>query len=74
MGLRFRLKVLLAEHDMTQRQLAEITGIRPPTISAICANTVKQMPVTVIERICHALSCQPGDLMIYTDTAQEDNA
>jgi len=71
MGLRFRLKVLLAEHEMTQKQLAEITGIRPPTISAICTNTAKQIPVTVIERICHALSCQPGDLMAYTDIPQE---
>ena len=67
MPVRFKLKVLLAEREMTQKQLAEITGIRPPTISAICTNTAKQVPVYAIERICKALSCQPGDFIVYRD-------
>lgn len=71
MPIRFRLKVLLAMNNMTQKQLAEITGIRPPTISAICTNTAKQVPVTVIERICEALNCQPGDIMEYIPDEDE---
>ncbi len=50
---------------MTQKKLAELTGIRPPTISAICTNSIKELPVGVIERICQALDCQPGDIMEY---------
>ncbi|MFV0518481.1 MAG: helix-turn-helix domain-containing protein [Aminipila sp.] len=65
MPLKFKLKVLLAMNEMTQKQLAEVTGIRPPTISAICTNSVKQLPVGVIEKICEVLNCQPGDLMEY---------
>ncbi len=65
MPMKFKLKVLLAMNDMTQKQLAEITGIRPPTVSAICTNTVKQIPVGVIEKICAALHCQPGDILEY---------
>lgn len=61
MAIKFKLKVVLAIHEMTQKQLAEITGIRPPTISAICTNSVKQIPVTVIDKICEALDCQPND-------------
>ena len=30
--IRFKVKVLLAMRDMTQKELAEKTGIRPPTI------------------------------------------
>lgn len=71
MPIRFRLKVLLAERNMTQKQLAEMTGIRPPTISAIATNTVKHIPVNVIERICEALNCQPGDLMEYATASPE---
>lgn len=65
MPLKFKLKVLLAMNDMTQKQLAEKTGIRPPTISAIATGTAKQLPVSVIERICHVLNCQPGDILEY---------
>ena len=66
MPIKFRLKVLLAMNEMTQKQLAKITGIRPPTISAICTNSIKHIPVDVIDRICTALNCQPGDLMEYS--------
>ncbi len=65
MPLKFKLKVLLAMKGMTQKKLAELTGIRPPTISAICTNSIKELPVGVIERICQALDCQPGDIMEY---------
>lgn len=63
MPVKFHLKKLLALKEMTQKQLSEITSIRPPTISAICNNSIKQLPVSVIEKICNALECQPGDLM-----------
>lgn len=63
--MKFHLKKLLALREMTQKDLAVITGIRPPTISAICNNSIKQVPVGVIEKICKALECQPGDIMEY---------
>ena len=65
MPIKFKLKVLLVLRGMTQKQLAEKTGIRPPTISAICRNSIKQIPVGAIEKICVALGCQPGDIMEY---------
>ena len=63
--IKFKVKVLLAVHEMTQKQLAEMTGIRPPTISAICTGSIKELPVNVINKLCKALNCQPGDLMEY---------
>lgn len=56
------LKVQLAKCDMTQKQLAEVTGIRPPTISQIALGTIKHIPVDVLDKICTALNCQPGDI------------
>lgn len=50
MPLKYRLKVLLAEKGMTQKELSEATGIRAPTISAICVGSVKQFPVSAIEK------------------------
>ena len=67
MPRKYKLKVLLAIKGMTQKQLAEITGIRPPTISALCTGSIKQIPVAVIEKICAVLDCQPGDIIEYIE-------
>ena len=61
--IKFRTRVLLAMNDMNQKDLAEITGVRPSTISAMCTGTAKHIPVDVLDKICTALHCQPGDLM-----------
>ena len=63
--IKFKVKVMLAMREMTQKELAEKTGIRPPTISAICLGTIKHLPVDALEKICEALDCHPGDLMEY---------
>ena len=63
--IRFKVKVRLAECNMTQKELAEKTGIRPPTVSAICVGTVKHLPIDALDKMCDVLDCQPGDLMEY---------
>lgn len=63
--IKFGLKVMLAKRDMTQKQLAEITGIRPPTVSAIANGQVKQFPIDALNKICAVLDCQPADIMEY---------
>ena len=63
--IKFKVKVMLAQRGMTQKELAERTGIRPPTISAICVGSVKHLPVEGLDKICAVLECQPADLMEY---------
>ena len=63
--IKFKVKVLLAINEMTQKELAEKTGIRPPTVSAICTGAVKHLPIEALNKICAVLNCQPGDLMEY---------
>lgn len=63
--IKFKVKVMLAMREMTQKELAERTGIRPPTISAICLGTIKHIPVDVLDRMCDVLNCQPGDLVEF---------
>ena len=41
--IEFSVKVELAKKKMTQKELAEKTGIRPPTVSAICLGTVENL-------------------------------
>ena len=63
--IKFKVKVWLAMRDMTQKELAERTGIRPPTISAICTGTIKHLPVEALDKICTVLECQPGALIEF---------
>lgn len=63
--IKSRLKVLLAEHDMTQKELGERTGIRQNTISDICNNKAKHIPINVLNDLCKCFSCQPGDIFKY---------
>ena len=60
-----KIRRLRSECNMTQKELAERTGIRPPTVSAICTGAIKELPVNVINKMCKELKCQPGDLMEY---------
>ena len=67
--IKFKVKVMLAMRNMTQKELAERTGIRPPTVSAICTGAVKHLPVDALDKICEVLNCQPADLMEYVDSS-----
>lgn len=68
--IKFKVKVMLAMRNMTQKDLAEKTGIRPPTISAICTGAVKHLPIDVLDKICTVLECQPADLMEYEEIGE----
>ena len=67
--IKFKVKVMLAMREMTQKELAERTGIRPPTVSAICLGTVKQLPIDALNKICSVLDCQPADIMEFVADA-----
>jgi len=63
--IRFNTKDVLHNRRMTQRELWEATQVRPPTISAMCTGTARQIPVDVLDKMCRVLNCQPGDLLEY---------
>lgn len=69
--IKFKVKVMLAKREMTQKELAERTGIRPPTVSAICTGTVKHIPVEALNKICRVLDCQPADLIEYVPVQEK---
>ena len=71
--IKFKVKVMLALREMTQKELAEKTGIRPPTVSAICTGTVKHLPVDALNKICEVLNCQPADLIEYVPVQEMED-
>ncbi|MDW2798775.1 helix-turn-helix domain-containing protein [Clostridium boliviensis] len=59
----FNLKSLLDKRGMTQTELARKAGIREATMSAILNNTIKEVSVINMEKICDTLDCAPGDFI-----------
>jgi putative transcriptional regulator len=69
--LKSRLKVLLAEHDTNQRQVANKLGIREATLNAIANNKIKQIPVEVVCKLCEEFNCDIGDIWHYVKDKEE---
>lgn len=68
MYLKSRLKVLLAERDMSQKDLAVQTGLTTRLISEIANNKVKMYPKDALEKIMIALGIKNlGDLLQCID-------
>ena len=58
-----RLWKLLIDKEMTKTQLRKEIGIGTATLAKLSAN--EKVSMDVIERICVALDCQPGDIMEF---------
>ncbi|MEC1789518.1 helix-turn-helix domain-containing protein [Schinkia azotoformans] len=55
MGIELRIKEALEHKGMTQKQLAEVTGIRPAAISSLVRCYVERLNLDHLERIAKAL-------------------
>lgn len=65
--IKSKLKLVLIDRKMTQTELVKRTGIRQPTISAIANDSLKTLPLSVLDRICKELNCNVGDLFEYVE-------
>ena len=59
-----RLNENLEAKGHTLYWLAKQTGIRYATIWNLSRGQVGRLSVDVLDRICEALDCQPGDLLV----------
>ncbi len=60
--IKCRLRVLLAEKEINQKELAQITGIQPMTINKLYNNNIVRVPLDAVDKICEALQCDISDL------------
>ncbi|MFE4524761.1 helix-turn-helix domain-containing protein [Cytobacillus firmus] len=64
-----KLDSFLKQRGMSQRELSRLTGIRQPTISEMCLNKSKSLPVENLNLICSVLNCKLEDILEF----QKDN-
>ena len=58
-----RLREMRVARDLTQVELARRTGLDQAVISRIENQVTGGMDYRVLEALCRALDCEPGDLL-----------
>lgn len=66
--IEVRLKQVLAERGRTRYWLAKESGIDYTTLARIeAAEQSNRIELRVLDGICRALECQPGDILVWVD-------
>ena len=64
--IRWKLAVVMAERDISNKELAVLTGMHPTSVSKLkTRRRLTRIDEATLNALCEALQCQPGDLMVY---------
>jgi putative transcriptional regulator len=69
MPIIINLDVMLARRKMKLQDLAETVGITIQNLSILKTGKAKAVRFSTLESICHALNCQPGDILEFKEKA-----
>ena len=58
-------RLLFEKNKMKVPELQQKTGVNKNTLYGIYNNTITRVDLYVLDRICKALNCQPGDFLEY---------
>ena len=61
--IRIRIDELLKEHERSFYWLAKETGVSHTTLWRLKKDKARGITFNTLERVCKALSCQPGDVL-----------
>ncbi|MEL7524947.1 MAG: helix-turn-helix transcriptional regulator [Pseudomonadota bacterium] len=67
MPIIIELDVMLARRKMRSKELAERIGITEQNVSLLKSGKVKGVRFDTLEKICEALDCQPGDILVFQE-------
>lgn len=68
----YKLDSLLESKGIKKIDLQRKLGISPSTMANFSKN--KYVAMSIIDKICHELECQPGDILAYVDESQAEKA
>ena len=63
----FNIDVMLAKRKMSVTELSNKIGITMSNVSILKNGKAKAIKVSTLAKLCEALECQPGDLLIYKE-------
>ncbi|MEG3837502.1 helix-turn-helix transcriptional regulator [Microcoleus sp. K1-B6] len=66
--IRWKLAVVMADRNISNKELAARVGMHPTSVSKIkTRRRLTRIDETTLDALCKALNCQPGDLMVYEE-------
>ena len=65
MAIKWRLNAVMADKEVDNQRLHELTGLHIGTISKLRNNPPARVDTKTLNLLCKALECQPGDLLRY---------
>lgn len=66
MTIKFKLdRVMFEKGNMKIPELQKLSGVNKNTLYSLYKGEITRFDASVIDRICAALDCQPGDLIEY---------
>ena len=71
MAIIINIDVILAKKKMSVTELSQKVGITMANISILKKGKAKAIKVDTLDRICRALSCQPGDILEWREEEAE---
>jgi putative transcriptional regulator len=71
MAIAVKLDDLLHDRRMTLTELADRIGMALANLSILKTGKARAIRFSTLEAICHALSCQPGDLLRFDSEQAE---
>lgn len=74
MMIKVKVSELLGKHKMSRKNLADITGIRPNTVSALYDETIKRLDVDMLNQLCKAFNCSISDLLEYVPDEEKGSS
>lgn len=63
MQVNINLNALLQDKNISHREFSRMTGIRHPSISDMCNNETKRIPLDNLAKICEILECDISDIL-----------
>jgi len=70
--IRVDLDVMLARRKMSLTELSGRVGITMANLSILKNGRARAVRFETLDAICRALSCQPGDLLVYEPDEPEN--
>lgn len=74
MAIIVRLDRMMADRKISLNELSERVGISIVNLSNLKTGKVKAIRFSTLNAICRELKCQPGDILEYTEGADEEGA
>ena len=63
--IKCRLKSVLKDRNISQKELCQMINARPSTICDLCNNNAESIKFSLLERICSALRCDITDIILF---------